>query len=870
MTLLSGTRLGPYEIVAPIGVGGMGEVYQARDTRLDRQVAIKILPAEFANNGQLKIRFEREAKTISQLSHPNICTLFDVGENYLVMELLDGETLAERLSHGSLPFAEVLKFGIQIAEALGRAHRAGIVHRDLKPGNIMLTKSGAKLLDFGLAKSDAHVIDVSGTTLHKPLTQEGTIIGTFQYMAPEQLEGQEADPRTDIFALGVVLYEMATGKRAFEGKTKTSLIAAIISGEPKPLSEIQPLTPPAFEHVIKKCLEKDPEGRWESAHDVAEELRWISEAGSQAGAATRTGVKRKRREQIVLALAVALAMAAAALAVLYLRQTRSSARPFVSDLAAPAGTRFNAIGDEAGPVVVSPNGSLVVFSVNEGATTRLWLRSLESGDAKPLTGTEGGSFPFWSPDSRSIAFFANGELKRIEIPGGTPVNLTSAHDARGGTWGKGDVILFTPGTLEAIYRISAAGGKAMEVTTVDRSQHTSHRWPSFLPDGKHFLYLASNHQDASGGSNVVYLGSLDGGASRLVMRSLSNAVYSEGYLLFNRQGTLFAQPMSNDGSLQGQPISVAENVLYDSGIWRSGFSVASSGLLVYHTGQGAIGSRLVWMDRSGKQIGIVGDRDMYWDVEISPDQRKLAVGIGDPGRQMWIIDLQRNTRTRLQLDARWDGLPLWSADSTTIYTAVARDDGFHFVAKRLNGGAATNIVKLSNRSFGATVSRDGKTLIYEDGDDLWRTSLNHPGPATQITTTKNVYERDPLLSPNGAWLAYTSNENRRDDVFIASVADPTLKWQVTSGGGRSARWRSDGRELFFLDGENKLSAVTVRENGGALEFGNPQPLFNLVPRWRSRSYDVTADGQRFLVNSLADQPSPTVRVIANWEHALKP
>ncbi len=853
----------------------MGEVYRARDTRLDRSVAIKVLPAAIAGNASLRDRFEREARVISSLSHPHICTLFDVGHengcSYLVMEYLDGETLADRLTRGPLPTEQVLRYGMQIADALAAAHRHGVIHRDLKPGNVMLTKSGAKLLDFGLAKSAAPVLDFDGATEHKPLTQEGTILGTFQYMAPEQLEGLEADARTDIFALGVLLYEMATGRRAFEGKTRTSLIAAIVSGEVKPMSQIQPLTPPALEHVVKKCLSKDPKDRWQSASDIAEELRWISEAGSQAGVATRTVMTRRRREQILLALALALAIATATLATLYLRERDRAVQPFVSDLAAPGGARFNAVGDEGGPVVVSPNGSFVVFSVADGAMTRLWLRSLDSGDARPLTGTEGGMFPFWSPDSRNLAFFAGGQLKRVDIVGGLPINIAAAPVSRGGAWGPGDVIVFTPATLDAIYRVPASGGKAVAVTKLDFSQHTSHRWPSFLPDSKHFLYLASNHQDPSGGSNAVYIGSIDGDAPRLLVRSLSNAVYSNGYLLFNREKTLFAQPMSSEGSIKGQPIPVAENVLYDSGIWRGGFSVSDTGLLVYHAGQGSIGSRLVWMDRSGKGIGVIGERDMYWDVQISPDQQKVAICIGDPGRLMWVFDLQRNTRTRLPLDARATGTPFWSADGSTLYAGTAQQDGFHIVAKRLKGGSSTttNISKFSGDAFGLTVSPDGKTLIFDSRGDLWRTSADGRSQAMQVTSTRNSNEYDPLFSPDGRWLSYTSNENGKDDVFIASATDVTQKWQVSTGGGRLARWRGDGREIFFLDNENKINGVPIRLEQSGLEIGNPHPLFGIVPRVATRAYDVTADGQRFLVNSLADQPSPTIRIVADWKRALK-
>src|SRR5688500_1322778 len=412
MDVTAGNRLGPYEILARIGAGGMGEVFKARDTRLERTVAIKGLPHEFAQNTQFRLRFDREAKTISQLDHPNICTLHDIGEHegtsYLVMELLDGESLAERLAKGPLPLSDVFRYGSQIAEALDRAHRAGILHRDLKPGNIMLTRSGAKLLDFGLAKSATIDIAPDGATQHKPLTQEGMILGTFQYMAPEQLEGLEADARTDIFALGALLYEMATGVRAFDGATKTSLIAAIVSQDPKPLAQIQPLTPPAFEHVVARCLAKRPDDRWQSAHDVAEQLRWISEVGSQAGVAAPVIARKRSRERLAWSLAAVFAIALGATGWLYARAAREAARTSVFDITAPTGMRFNAVGDNSGAAVLSPDGTMVTYSAVDGAKTELWLRVIATGETKAIAGTEGASFPFWSPDSRHIAFFTPG------------------------------------------------------------------------------------------------------------------------------------------------------------------------------------------------------------------------------------------------------------------------------------------------------------------------------------------------------------------------------------------------------------------------------------------------------------------------------
>src|SRR5947209_409843 len=463
MALAAGTRLGPYEIVAPIGAGGMGEVYKARDTRLDRSVAIKILSEDFAKNGQLKIRFEREAKTISQLNHPHICTLYDVGENYLVMELLEGETLDERLARGPLPIEEVLRYGIQIAEALDKAHRQGVVHRDLKPSNIMLTKSGAKLLDFGLAKSQSSVLSPQSATEHKPLTQEGTILGTFQYMAPEQLEGEEADARTDIFAFGEVLYEMASGKRAFEGKTRTSLIAAIVSGEPAPLSRVRPVAPAALEAIIRRCLAKNPDARWQCAADLKWELLRV-----QQEPATSRPVRISRLPWIVTAAAL---IAAAVLAVMVFRPNAPS-RPIRFSVTAPHGWTY-AVNYNLGPPAVSPDGRYMAFAAMDegGARVMLWLRDFAATEAVPLPGTDGAGFPFWSPDSKSIAFFGGGYLKRIDVGGGSPQIICPASFGRGGSWSVNDVIIFSPGGSSPLYQIAATGGTPRQLTSLDASRH---------------------------------------------------------------------------------------------------------------------------------------------------------------------------------------------------------------------------------------------------------------------------------------------------------------------------------------------------------------------------------------------------------------
>src|SRR6266851_3257828 len=527
MPLAPGTKLGPYEIVAPLGAGGMGEVYRAKDTRLGRDVAIKILPKEMSADPARKQRFEREARTISGLNHPNICTLHDVGSHdgldYLVMECVEGETLAARLQKAPMPLEHVMRYGAQIADALDKAHRAGIVHRDLKPGNVMLTASGAKLLDFGLAKPAA--TQISGLTLTSavptnPVTQEGTIVGTFQYMSPEQVEGKELDGRSDIFSLGAVLYEMLTGRGAFEGKSQLSVASAILEKEPEPISALKPMTPPAVDHTIRKCLAKDAEERWQSASDLKSELLWISQSSGEAAIRRRpsTTVSRWRNGVLLATGAVLLAIATGFITYISSSSKRLSSPPLVrSVILPPSQVTLLTLGDNAGAPAISRDGSKLVFVGMADGKQMLFLRHLDAGTTEPLPGTGNGKFPFWSPDGKSLGFFADEQLKKLELSGGPPISLAPASDGRGGTWA-GDVILFAPDIYEGIYRVPATGGKAVTVTTVDRSQHSTHRWPLFLPDGKHFLYLAARHTGSQEGNAAVYAASIDGGTPNSLWR----------------------------------------------------------------------------------------------------------------------------------------------------------------------------------------------------------------------------------------------------------------------------------------------------------------------------------------------------------------
>jgi tRNA A-37 threonylcarbamoyl transferase component Bud32 len=635
MNLATGAMLGPYELLSLLGKGGMGEVYRARDTRLDRTVAVKVLPQHLSSSPERRQRFEREARAVSSLSHPHICALYDVGRqdgiDYLVMEYIEGESLADRLSKGPLPVDQALRYSIQVANALDKAHRSGIVHRDLKPANIMLTKSGAKLLDFGLAKlrgnsSEAAPSLTSLPTERVSITAEGTILGTFQYMAPEQLEGREADARTDIFAFGAVVYEMATGKRAFNGKSQASLITAIMSADPQPISELQPMSPPALDRIVKRCLGKDPDERWQTAHDLMEELKWVAEAGSQAGAAAPVAARRKIRERGWMIATVVFFLAAGLLAVAYFRRAPVET--------AAAATRFFIYPPEkvsfTGTFAISPDGRRIVFRGTSEGKTLLWVRALDSLSAQPLAGTQEALFPFWSPDSRFIGFYSSGKLKKIEATGGPAQPLCDAPLGAQGAWNRDNVIVFAPNFADALYRVSAAGGAPVPLTTLDASRkETAHVLPNFLPDGRHFIYLVTNAQRENTG---IYVGSLDSKETKLLVNTYQGAAYAPpGYLLFMRERTLMAQSFDADRlELKGEPFPVAEQVdLQLSAEPRfASFSVSETGALVYRSGSRR-NYQLTWFDREGKQLGTIGPPGAYGNPWLSPDEKRVTVELAE-------------------------------------------------------------------------------------------------------------------------------------------------------------------------------------------------------------------------------------------------
>src|ERR1700747_2966780 len=653
MPLAPGTKLGPYEITAPLGAGGMGEVYRAKDSRLGRDVAIKILPKEMSADLARKQRFEREASTISGLNHPNICTLYDVGSHdgldYLVMECVEGETLAERLQKAPLPLEHVMRYGAQIADALAKAHRAGIVHRDLKPGNVMLTASGAKLLDFGLAKPAATQISgltLTSAVLTNPVTQEGTIVGTFQYMSPEQVEGKELDGRSDIFSLGAVLYEMVAGKRAFEGKSQLSVASAILEKEPAPITVVKPTTPLALDHVIRKCLAKTPEDRWQSASDLAGELKWIAESGTRAVGAAVTPATTKSRERLAWLIAGTLTVALV-VASIWLRNSKPPGQMMYF----PAPMSF-----PASDIAIAPNvHTIAVLGYFESAgKNALWIYELGSQTARHLTNTEGATYPFWSPDGRYLAFFADGKLKKLERFSRAVQIISDAPSGRGGTWNKDGVIVFTPDARSGVglYRVSASGGALAPLSTLDKNRRElSHRWPMFLPDGTHYLYMATNFAGQKS-VDAIFVGSLDSDERHFVVEASANAAYAApGYLLFYRDGSLFAQPFDlKRFALTGEARVVLTELQYQPQVKRAMFAASENGVLVAQTGSGVALSRPVWFDRKGKELGALGKPDVYGNVSIAPNGKFVAVSITDIASQntdIWTYDLQHGNTKRL-------------------------------------------------------------------------------------------------------------------------------------------------------------------------------------------------------------------------------
>ena len=882
MTLSAGTRLGPYEIVAPIGAGGMGEVYKAKDTRLERTVAVKVLPQHLSSSPEVRQRFEREAKTISQFSHAHICALYDVGREgeteYLVMELLEGETLADRLVRGPIPIDQTLRIGVEILGALDAAHKSGIVHRDLKPGNVMITKSGVKLLDFGLAKlSAAPVSEVSEATSlptalqqSQPLTTRGTILGTFQYMAPEQLEGGEAGPRSDIFSFGCVLYEMLTGQKAFSGKSQASLIGSIMNSDPAPISSIQPMIPASLDRIVKGCLAKEPENRWSTAHDVMLQLQWIAEGGSLAGVPAPVVARRKNREKLAWGLFAAALLAAAALAVGFVRRAPKPA-PLV---------RFDVIPPPEVATMdvprISPDGHYLAFDATDiEGKQRIWIRPLNSLVAQPLMGTEGGIRPFWSPDSRYVAFIADGVMKKVDVTGAPPTKICDAPGGSDGTWSSEGVIVWDGSGQDPLYRVSAAGGtRAIAIGLDAARKETSIGWPQFLPDGKHYIYLLTGEKPED---SAYWIASIDSKDKKMLAPAQTLVQYAPpGYLLFVRDRTLVAQPFDASAlKITGEAVPLAEKIGTDN-VGLARFSVSSNGVLAYRTGE--TGGRLLWRDRSGKELDTLGDPGDYANPTLSPAGDRLAFNLTDPrsGKgDIWIRDLARGVNSRFTLGAGNNVRPVWSPDGAMIVFTSDRGGAFDIYQKSAKGAGEEKLLLHTDEPKSASSwTRDGKYVAYVSRNpktlfDLW--ALPTSGEKKPIPIAVSPFnEQSPMFSPDGRYLAYVSNESGRDEIYVQTFPEAGGKWQVSNEGGNDPSWRGDGKELYYRSPDQKLMAVEIRA-GADFQAGVPQALFPIrirvgVPR---NKYTPSADGQRFMIAAPLgrDAMSPTT-IVLNWPAGL--
>jgi serine/threonine-protein kinase len=869
----------------------MGEVYRARDTRLDRIVAIKVLPPHLADRSELRERFEREAKTIASLNHPHICVLHDIGQqdgiDYLVMEYLEGETLAQRLHKGPLPLEQVLQFAVEIADALDKAHRKGVTHRDLKPGNIMLTKSGTKLLDFGLAKLKQEVAPANVQlsqlpTASDPLTAQGTIVGTLQYMAPEQLEGKEVDARTDIFAFGAVVYEMATGKRAFEGKTQASVIGAILKDDPPPISSLQPMTPLALDRVVKKCLAKEQEKRWQAASDVCDELNWIAEGGSQVTlvpTAAPKGIRALGRRPLILGLgSLLLGLAVASLTTWNLKP--SPPQPVTRTVInLPSGQQLAGL-DNGPAVALSPDGTHLAYVARQGGMQQLYLRAMDSLESRAIPGTEGAINPIFSPDGQWLGFFAGGKLKKVSVGGGAALTLGDAGVPVGASWGNQKVLVFAPSNNGVLQQVSDAGGARQGLTRFEKGE-ISHRWPELLPSTKAVLF--------SGGTNPnnwinsqVSAQSLGTGERRNLIQGATQPRYAlSGHLVYAQGGNLMAVPFDPQRlAVTGAAAPVVEGVLQSTSSGGAQYSLSATGSLVYVPGgvQSLAQSRLVWVNRNGVEQPSAAPVHAYRFPRLSPDGRRLAVEIDEPdSSDVWLYDLSRETLTRLTFGGSVNQNANWTPDGRRIAFRSNKEGASNLFWQLADGsGGLERLTTSDNFQSANSLSPDGQLLAFIEvnpttGYDVW--VLRMGDRKAQPFLRMPFLESAPRFSPDGRWLAYISDESGRREVYMQPYPGPGGKWQISTEGGTEPVWNPNGRELFYHIGD-KMMAVDIATQPG-FAAGKPRMLFEgpyeptpvTFP-----NYDVSPDGQRFLMlkPSEQEQTAPTqINVVLNWFEELK-
>jgi Tol biopolymer transport system component len=889
MTLASGTRLGPYEILSPLGAGGMGEVYRARDTRLDRTVAVKVLP-EHLDSPEARERFDREARAISSLNHPHICVLHDVGHqgstDYLVMEHLEGETLAKRIDRGPLLAAELLRIAVEIADALEKAHRQGILHRDLKPANIMLTKSGAKLMDFGLAKATPIAVDLSSSPTVsqpapadarlEPLTARGTIVGTFQYMAPEQIEGKETDARSDIFSFGAVLYEMATGKKAFEGKSQASLIAAILEREPPPISTLQPMSPPALDRVVKTCLAKDPDERFQTAHDLKLQLQWIGEAGSQAGVPARVVLPGKARERLALA-AAGLFLLTTIAALSFWSLQPALPRPVTRTvITLPPDQRL--AGLEQPAVALSPDGNYLAYVAVQGGAQQLYLRAMDSLEARPIPGTEGAVNPFFSSDGQWLFFFTDQKLKKVPLSGGAAVTLGDVVQPRGASSGSQGTIAFAT-AVSALQQVSDAGGALQPLTHLAKGEN-SHRWPEFLPGGKAVLFSAALTSSAWVNAQVAVHSVVTGERRNLVQPGTQPRYAASGHLVYAQGGNLMAVPFDPQRlSVTGRAVPVVEGVLQNSLSGAAQYSLSATGSLVYVPGNiQSVQSALVWVTRDGTEQPLAAPARAYRVPRVSPDGRRVVLAIDEQETQLWLYDLSRETLTRMTFEGKSNQGPVWAPDGKRIAFQSNKEGPPNLFWQFTDGSDGVERLTTSESAQSpSSWSSDGQLLAFVDVDsttgfvDIWVLRLSDRKAQPFLRTSFNA--SGPRFSPDGRWLAYVSDESGHWEVYIQPYPGPGGKWQISVDGGTEPVWNPNGRELFYRSGR-KMMAVEISTQPGFVA-RKPRVLFEgdyLLTPLTFPNYDVSPDGQRFLMfkRTEAGAAAPAqINVVLNWTEELK-
>ena len=863
MTLVAGTKLGPYEILAPLGVGGMGEVYRARDTRLERDVAVKVLPASYSADPDRLRRFEQEARAASQLNHPNIVTVHDFGTHqgspYVVQELLEGETLRERIESGSLGTRKATEYALEIAHGLAAAHDKGIVHRDLKPENIFITADGrVKILDFGLAKLLASDVDVGAVGSARTATFQtlpGVVMGTMGYMSPEQVRAQPTDARSDIFSFGAILYEMLTGRRAFQRDTSAETMAAILKEEPPELSTSGKNVPPSLQRIADHCLEKSPELRFQSAKDLAFALGALSGSGNALNLQALEA-PRQRRGMPWAAIAV---VAAAGLFAVYL----------VMEQPAPAGRMQFAIPlqGEAVNLALSADGRTLALVERDDASgeNMLYYERLGAPSATRLEGTEGASYPFWSPDDASIGFFADAQVQKIAIAGGAPQVLATASHGRGGSWGSRDVIIYTPDTGGPIWRVNADGSGAAPLTDkVYLSSEMSHRWPLFLPDGDHFLFYSESFETGNSSKDGIYFSSLAAKEKKLVVSTEANAAYAKGRLYYRDQRTsLVGVPFSpGAGKITGEHVVISDHLSFEPAVNYSAFAAGGDGTVIYSAGAAAVVfSALVWYDRSGKELGRIGAPADMANPSIAPDGNRVVADIADlktSNIDIWIEDLSHNAASRFTFDSGTDTTAIWSRDGRTIAYRYGPADALRLDIKNTSGREAPRAVytgRPQDDIMPNSWTLDDKAVLCTFEPAAGGSNLVLVDAASGKTTpflAGKASDTNGMISPDGKWVAYASNDSGEWEVYVTTFPGAQGKWQVSPGGGTEPRWRGDGKEIFYVDPKGMLTAVPVNA-GETFSAGAASPLFQIhgrapISNTDLYTYDVSRDGKRFLVN----------------------